>query len=239
MSPTVLGNLHTVLRGRAQPYARLDGRPGGPSAIDKQPVTGAVSVTPLGLEGDEQGDRKVHVGPDKAIHHYPWEHYATWRGELGDLPVLRQPGAFGENFSTTGITEATLCWGDQVRVGTCLLELAQTRQPCWKLNTRFGQATMARQVQATGRTGWYWRVLEAGSVQAGDAIVLVRRPHPGWPLTRVLQVLYHQCLDGAALQALAELALPPSWQRMVQARLERHQVEDWAKRLDGQVEAQD
>ena len=186
MTSTLLGTLHTVLRGRARPYARFDGRPGGMSGIDKHPVTGPVTLTAQGLEGDEQGDRSVHGGPDKAIHHYAWEHYATWQAELGDLPVLRQPGAFGENFSTTGMTEASLCWGDRVRVGSCLLELAQTRQPCWKLNTRFGHAHMARQVQTTGRTGWYWRVLEGGQVQAGDALYLRERPHPDWPLTRVL-----------------------------------------------------
>ena len=201
--------------------------------MDKQPISGPVTLTPEGLEGDEQGDRTVHGGPDKAIHHYAWEHYATWQAELGDLPVLRQPGAFGENFSTTGMTEANLCWGDRVRVGSCLLELAQTRQPCWKLNTRFNNAHMARQVQTTGRTGWYWRVLEGGQVQAGDTVHLLQRPHPDWPLTRVLQVLYHQCLDSASLHALAQLNLPPSWQRLVQGRLQRLQVEDWGKRLDG------
>ena len=126
MTSTLLGTLHTVLRGRARPYARFDGRPGGMSGIDKHPVTGPINLTAQGLEGDEQGDRSVHGGPDKAIHHYAWEHYATWQAELGDLPVLRQPGAFGENFSTTGMTEASLCWGDRVRVGSCLLELAQT-----------------------------------------------------------------------------------------------------------------
>ncbi len=237
MTSTLLGTLHTVLRGRARPYARFDGRPGGMSGIDKHPVTGPVTLTAQGLEGDEQGDRSVHGGPDKAIHHYAWEHYATWQAELGDLPVLRQPGAFGENFSTTGITEASLCWGDRVRVGSCLLELAQTRQPCWKLNTRFGHAHMARQVQTTGRTGWYWRVLEGGQVQAGDALYLRERPHPDWLLTRVLQVLYHQCLDSASLHALAQLNLPPSWQRLVQGRLQRLQVEDWDKRLEGAHDA--
>lgn len=221
------------MRGSARPYLRLNGSAGGLSGIDKHPITGPVPVGLHGLAGDEQGDLKVHGGPDKAIHHYAHEHYATWRAELGPLPVLAQPGAFGENFSSTGMTEATLCWGDQVRVGSTVLELAQSRQPCWKLNTRFGCADMARRVQTTGRTGWYWRVLRTGSVQAGDGIYLLARPHPDWPLTRVLDLLYHHTLDQVALTELAQLNLPPSWQRLVQGRLERQQVEDWDRRLEG------
>ena len=197
MKTVSIGQIHAVLRGRAVPCTRPDGSPGGRSAIAKQPVAGPVQVGPEGLEGDEQGDRRVHGGPDKAVHQYALEHYAAWRADLGALPVLDAPGAFGENLASAGVTEATLCWGDRVRIGSVLLEVAQSRQPCWKLNLRFGHKDMARRLQDTGRTGWYWRVLEPGQ------------------------------------QGLARLHLPPSWQRIVQGRLERGQVEDWARRMQG------
>lgn len=232
-APTVLGQVRAVLRGIAVPYARPDGRPGGLSAIAKQPVQASVAIGPLGLADDEQGDPRLHGGPDKAVHHYALEHYADWRGELGALPVLEAPGAFGENLASTGVTEATLCWGDRVRIGTALLEVSQSRQPCWKLNTRFGVRDMAMRLQRSGRTGWYYRVLEPGSVQAGDAIALVERPHAHWPLARVIDVLYHRMLDAALLRELAALPLPPSWQRLVQGRLERGAVEDWRPRTEG------
>ena len=227
---THLGTAVAVLRGRAVPYTR----PGSRSAIAKTPVRGPVHVGPLGLEGDEQGDPKVHGGPDKAVHQYAQEHYVSWRTELGALPVLAAPGAFGENIASTGMTEHSLCLGDQVRVGSSvLLEVSQSRQPCWKLNDRFGVPTMARRVQDSGRTGWYYRVLQPGHLQAGDALVLVARPWPEWTLARIIDVLYHQPFDAAVLQALAALPLPPSWQRMVQGRLERAAVENWKARLDG------
>lgn len=228
-----IGLIHCVLRGQAVPCTRPDGSPGGLSAIAKQPVAGPVWVGPEGLDGDTQGDRRVHGGPDKAVHQYALEHYAAWRAELGARSVLDAPGAFGENLASTGVTEATLCWGDRVRIGSVLLELAQSRQPCWKLNLRFGQADMARRLQDSGRTGWYWRVLEPGLLQAGDAMRLVARPHPEWPLARVIALLYQRTLDLDALRGLARLHLPPSWQRMVQGRLERAQVEDWSARLEG------
>ena len=232
---TRIGTAMAVLRGHAVPYTR----PGSRSAIAKTPVDGPVQVGPLGLEGDEQGDLKVHGGPDKAVHQYAQEHYTPWRTELGALPVLAAPGAFGENIASAGMTEHTVCLGDQLRVGNVLLEVSQSRQPCWKLNDRFAVPTMARRVQDSGRTGWYYRVLQPGCLQAGNTLVLVARPWPEWPLARVIDVLYHQPFDAAVLQALATLPLPPSWQRMVQGRLARAQVEDWRPRLDGPQPAPD
>lgn len=232
-TPLPLGHIHAVLRARAVPCLHLDGRPGGLSAIAKQAVAQPVQIGELGLEGDEQGNPRVHGGPEKAVHHYALEHYAAWRGELGALPVLDAPGAFGENLATTGVTEATLCWGDRVRIGSVLLEVSQSRQPCWKLNTRFGVVDMAARVQKTGRTGWYYRVLEAGQVQAGETLWLVERPHPDWPLSRVIEVLYQRTLDPQLLRALARLRLPTSWQTLVQHRLEHHAVEDWNRRITG------
>ena len=224
-----LGRVVAVLRGPARPYTR----PNSFSAIAKLPVSGPVAVGPLGLAGDEQGDPRVHGGPDKAVHHYATEHYAAWRAELGELPVLDAPGAFGENLATQGVTEASLCLGDQVRVGSVLLEVSQSRQPCWKLNDRFGVPDMARRVQQTGRTGWYYRVLEPGTLQAGDNLTLVGRRWPQWTLARVIDVLYHQRFDADVLHDLAALPLTPSWRRLVEGRLARGQVEDWRPRMDG------
>ena len=81
-----------LLTGKAVPYTR----PGSHSGIDKQPRAGLIRITEWGLAGDEQGDLRVHGGIDKAVHHYPFDHYSAWRSELGDTPVLQQPGAFGE-----------------------------------------------------------------------------------------------------------------------------------------------
>lgn len=232
-----IGQIHALLCGTARPCVRPDGSDAGLSAIAKRPQTAAVYADTHGLQGDEQGDLRVHGGPDKAIHHYPQEHYGAWRAELGALPVLQSPGAFGENLASTGMTESNMCWGDQVRIGSAVLELAQSRQPCWKLNQRFAQPDMALRLQQTGRTGWYWRVLQPGFITAGDTVTLLQRPHPQWPLTRVIDVLYHRNglgLDTAVLQELASvLFLPPSWQRIVQRRLQQGHIEDWSARLYG------
>ena len=218
-----------LLAGKARPYTR----PGSMSAIDKHPLGGSVRIGGRGIAGDEQGDTRVHGGPDKAVHHYPFEHYATWRAELGGLPVLAAPGAFGENISTRGITEADVCLGDRFKLGTAVLEVSQGRQPCWKLNDRFGVKDMARRVQATGRTGWYYRVVKPGEARAGDMLRLTARPHPDWPLARLMRLLAERVLDPVQLGAALELPLVPSWRKLVERRLASSQVEDWGRRIDG------
>ena len=224
-----LGQVLAVLRGRAVPFTR----PGSRSAIAKTPVSGPVAVGTLGLDGDDQGDLRVHGGPDKAVHQYAQAHYPLWQQEIGPLALLDAPGAFGENLASSGLDEQQLCLGDQVRIGSVLLQVSQGRQPCWKLSDRFAVPDMARRVQDSGRTGWYYRVLQPGTLQAGDSITLLARPWPQWSLARVIDVLYQQPFDASVLGALAELPLTPSWRRLVQGRLARGAVEDWSARLDG------
>lgn len=226
-----LGIVRNVLTGRAVAFAR----PGASSAIAKRARHGPVRLEADGLQGDEQGDRRVHGGPDKAVHVYAHEHYKTWIDELGPLPVLAGPGAFGENFATAGVLEGDVCLGDELRAGSAVLQVSQARQPCWKLNHRFGIRDMARRVQEAGRTGWYCRVLRAGEVTAGDSLELVARPFPDWPLARLLEFLYCRRAEDSAEVLAAGLPLVPSWQRLFEQRLAMNRIEDWRPRLgDGE-----
>ena len=222
-----------LLTGKVRAYTR----PGSRSGIDKQPVAGPLQIGLLGLTGDEQGDLRVHGGIDKAVHHYPFDHYATWQLDLGALPLLETAGAFGENISTTGIDETTVCLGDRFHLGTAVLEVSQGRQPCWKLNDRFGIPDIARRVQDSGRSGWYYRVLQPGHAQAGDHLACIERPHPDWSLARLAALLYGRVLDPALLEPALALPLVPSWRRLIERRLQQGAVEDWGNRIDGPATA--
>jgi MOSC domain-containing protein YiiM len=205
------------------------------SAIAKRPAPGLWRIETTGLVGDAQADLKHHGGPEKALHQYPLEHYAAWAEEIGGDPLLLAPGAFGENLSATGWTEARICVGDVIRFGGALLQVSQGRQPCWKLNRRFGRNDMASRVQRGGRTGWYYRVLEAGEAREGDCLRLLDRPRPDWTLERLTLLLYRQTddLDGlAGMAALPELA--QSWREIARRRLNGGKVENWTKRLYGE-----
>jgi MOSC domain-containing protein YiiM len=221
--------LDAVLIGHAQPYTR----PGSRSAIDKRSQGGALAITELGIAGDEQGDLRVHGGVEKAIHHYPREHYTAWRAELGEHPLLARPGAFGENFSTVGWTEHEVCLGDRIRVGTALLEVSQGRMPCWKLSDRFALPDLALRVQESGRIGWYYRVLEEGVVKAGDSLQLVERRFAEWPLSRLSAVLFDKRVEIDLLRECLILPLVSSWRRTLERRLEKGMIEDWSPRLRG------
>lgn len=219
-----------LLTGPARPLA--DGET--LSAIAKTPVKHPLRLGPDGFEGDEQADRRVHGGPEKAVHHYAFDHYAVWREELGPLPALQAAGGFGENLSTLGLTESAVAVGDIFQLGTAILQVSQGRQPCWKLNRRFAVPDMARRVQQTGRTGWYHRVLQPGTVAPQDRLELIDRLAPDWTLRRLWHALYVDRLNRNELEGIAALdVLAEGWRKYAVRRLESGRVEDWNRRLDG------
>ena len=197
--------IDALLTGKARRF----GAKGEASAIDKRAVEGRRAVGALGIAGDEQADLSVHGGPDKAIHHYPRDHYGWWAETIGDHALLQDAGAFGENISTSGLTESAACIGDRYRLGSALVEISQGRQPCWKLGHRFGIATLPATVVTSRRGGWYYRVIEDGAVGAGDALELIDRPLPDWSVERVFHLLIGGAgkREPAALRALAAMDL--------------------------------
>lgn len=219
-----------LLAGQVAPLPGTD----KPSGIDKHPAPRPLMLTREGLESDEQADLRVHGGIEKALHHYPRDHYPTWRTDLGDLDVLNRPGAFGENLSTLGLTETNVAVGDIFRLGAALVQVSQGRQPCWKLSRRFDTADMARRVQDSGRTGWYFRVLHPGLVAPGDSLDLVDRLAPDWTLHRIWRAFYIDRLNRSELEGIAALeVLAEGWRRHATRRLDSGRVEDWTKRLEG------
>ena len=133
-----------------------------PSAIGKVQVDGELTLGDLGLEGDEQAEKKIHGGPDRALCHYPREHYAHWVLELPQQADLFCAPAFGENLSTEGLTEKNVYIGDIFRWGEALIQVTQPRSPCFKLNYHFAVSDMAQLMQNSGKTGWLYRVVAGG-----------------------------------------------------------------------------
>lgn len=177
--------LDTVLVGTPQPF-REDGEL---SAIFKQAVHHSVELGEFGLEGNQVADLIHHGGRDKALHLYSKEHYAFWRDKYPDVEDFLKPGAFGENFSCSGMTEDDLCLGDIFQVGEALIQCSHARAPCWKLNHRFGKSDALKTVLKTTKSGSYFRVLQPGLVKAGDMIEQTERPFPKWPLSKVFRLV--------------------------------------------------
>lgn len=127
----------------------------------------------VNLVGDDQADRRVHGGRHKAVYAYALEDYRWWSQELG---VEFGPGTFGENLTVEGFDVNAAWVGERWRIATCLLEVSEPRMPCFKLGIRMGTADFVDLFGMVGRFGSYLRVVEEGTLTAGDSVELVSRP---------------------------------------------------------------
>ena len=191
------------------------------TAIFKSPVEGPVKLRTLNLDGDGQADLSVHGGPNKAAYAYPAEHYEFWRGELSDMDLMW--GHFGENFTTRGLVEENVHIGDTFRVGSALVKVTQPRLPCYKLGIRFGRADMVKRFLASRRTGFYFAVLEEGTVQAGDSFTYVERSTHGISVADIARLYAFDKDDWATMRRVVEVkALSKSWRGYFEQRLEKN-----------------
>lgn len=204
-----------------------------PSAIGKTAAAGPCAIAEHGFVDDSQADLEHHGGRDKAIHHYAADHYPDWIAEKA-IPDGTRAAAFGENISTHGMTEETMCIGDILRLGTAVVQISQGRQPCWKVAEHTGNPRMAALFTKSGRTGWYYRVLEDGEAGLGDEVRLVERLHPKWSVRRVTLGRLTRRIssrDAAALAHLPELA--EGWRNAFAKMASGDRGEDTSKRLHG------
>ena len=207
--PTVIDTLRTA---KMAPLGPL----GVQSGINKQSRSDRILASSMGLSDDEH-DLTFHGGIDKAIHQYSSDNYPLWREMFDDADLSAKfvPGGFGENIAAHGFTERNICIGDRVRVGPkgptavggdsgTLLEVSLPRQPCFKLNQRFGIKNFAPKTIDLARTGWYYRVIEPGYMQAGDEVRVIERPNPQWTIER-LQHYLHKDKNISIMEQLMEI----------------------------------
>lgn len=178
------------------------------TAIWKSPVEGPVDVRGVNLAGDDQGDRTVHGGLDKAVYAYSREDLDWWEAQLGAHLVS---GTFGENLTTRGISVTDAVAGEHWRIGTALLEVAQPRLPCFKLAIRMNDPHFPKRFTAAGRPGAYLRIIEEGALEAGDTVEVLHRPEHG------VTVQFMASLRGRDQEGIARLLdapqIPEGWRQ--------------------------
>ncbi len=193
-----MAQLRSVNVGTPQQIGTRRGRP-MISAIGKRPVAGRVRVAATGVAGDQQADRRVHGGPDKAVYAYAAEDTAWWEAELG-RPL--GPGTFGENLTVEGLEVSGAVVGERWRVGTVELEVSQPRLPCATLAKRLGDPMMVKRFAKASRPGAYLRVAREGELEAGDEVIVVDRPDHGITIELVSRaILLDEALLGEAAAA--------------------------------------
>jgi len=176
------------------------------SGIWKFPVSGRVMVRGVNLDGDDQADRSVHGGPDKAIYVYAVEDQRWWQGEI-DRAL--QYGEVGENLTTHGIDVTGALVGERWRIGSCLFEVSEPRVPCWKLGARMGDPRFLKRFAEAGRPGTYVRIIEEGDIGAGDEIQVVARPEHDVSIGDVVRIYTRD--QHEAMRLLAVPKLPEAW----------------------------
>lgn len=191
-----------------------------PTGMYKSPVTGVIELGLEGFVGDQQADRRVHGGPEKAVHLYPGRHYQKLAARFPEAAGLLCAGALGENLSTAELDERDVRIGDIWQLGSARLQVNQPRNPCWKIDERFGCDGMAAYIAEHLLTGWYWRVIEPGQVAPGDTLDLIE-PAPNAPTLHDAMLLWQQHRpELTALDALSRVAgIGSGWQQKIVQRL--------------------
>ena len=204
-----------------------------PSAIAKVQVDGELRLTESGLVGDEQAEKVIHGGPDRALCHYPREHYQHWANIFPENAERFNAPAFGENLSTEGMTEKNVYLGDIYRWGEALIQVTQPRSPCFKLNHHFGVEDMAARMQQSGYCGWLYRVILAGNVSADAPLERVSRVSDV-TVADAIAIAWHMPFDDSQYHRLLSAAgLSVSWSRTMQKRRMLGKLEDNSRRLFG------
>jgi MOSC domain-containing protein YiiM len=185
-----------------------------PTGIFKQPVAGRVAATGVNLAGDDQADRTVHGGTDKAVYAYAREDYEWWEPQVGrSLPA----GTFGENLTLRGVDVTRALIGERWRVGTVLLEVSEPRFPCWKLSTRMEDPKFLKVFSHALRLGAYLRIAEEGELGAGDLVTVELRPNHD--VTIELFSRAHLFEHELGTQVMAAPALAPRWRDWFNAHI--------------------
>ncbi len=215
----VTGRVESVNVGEPRPV-ELKGRTIW-TAIWKSPVEGRLALRGVNLAGDDQADRTVHGGPDKAVYAYAVEDIDWWEAQGRDT---LGPGAFGENLTVRGLPVSEAVIGERWAIGTTLLEVAQPRLPCFKLGLRMGDPRFVKRFANANRPGAYLRVVREGEIGRGDLINVIERPAHGVTSALVSRaILGERELLAAALRAPE---LPVELREWMQERARRAQRDD-------------
>src|ERR1700677_2404384 len=190
------------------------------TAIWKMPVKGRRMVRRLNIDGDGQGDLAGHGGERRAVFVYQMDSYRYWQSHLGRSDFIY--GQFGENFTIEGLSDAEVCIGDRYRIGGAVFEVTQPRVTCYRVGIRMNDPRIPALLVSHHRPGFYFRVLQEGAVQAGDAIIKVLSGPEQVPVAEADALLY---LPGhprqQLLRALRIPALSPGWQASFQEMLDQ------------------
>lgn len=140
------------------------------SALNKVPFTGSMWLSLTGFTQDEQ-EYKDHGGPDKAVCLFSKSNYAMWQDDVVELPTYAM---FGENLTVANLDEREAYFGNQYQLGDAIIEISEIREPCWKIQAKYQIPDLVKRMSTTGKTGFYFRVIQEGNVSDNDHLKLIK-----------------------------------------------------------------
>ena len=187
------------------------------SSIRKQAMTGAVSLSLYGLDGDRQADLRNHGGRTKGVYIYPSEHYKTWEKHLNKrLPY----GTLGENLTVEGLLETELCVGDRLSIADTILEVTQPRIPCYKLDMSVEQNGFSKTFAQSCKLGSYAKIIKGGTLAAGEEIVFIHRSPERISVHEIAHLYFIDKQNYDVLEQVVKInALPYSLRSVFEKRL--------------------
>lgn len=221
MKPSIL----SLFKGKPKP---MEANPKIISSINRDSVD-SLSVYLDHIEGDEVSNKQHHGGLNRVVHYYPSEHYAFWKTIYPEIKCA--PGEMGENISSTGLDEKNVCIGDVYKIGEVELIVTEPRKPCGVINVQFQLKGMARRVQNESKTGWFFRVLKAGTIRLGDEIELLSRPYPILTIDLCVQSLLITPNEAVLQQMVLNPILSTNWKTPAQVYLDKAVLPDDGHRL--------
>jgi len=209
---TTKGKVLSINVGQVREF-EYNGHPAR-SGIWKSPVSDRVAVRGVNLQGDDQADRKVHGGPDKAVYAYAVEDTHWWEGELGRR---LQPGSFGENLTTENIDVTGALVGERWQIGSATFEVSEPRVPCWRLGVRMEDKMFPRRFTKALRPGAYLRILVEGEIGTGDEIQIISRPDHDLSIGDMFRIFSRDRDEMARFLGVPQMS--EAWKRWAEERI--------------------
>lgn len=191
------------------------------TGIFKNQTSKRIWLSETGLRGDEVGDKKNHGGAEKALFAYPIVHYTYWQ-EVAELDI--HYGGMGENMTVLEMDEFSVFVGDVYQFGEAIIQVSQPRNPCWRPARRYRRKELALEIQNTGKTGWYYRVIKPGYVYGQVDLELIDRPHPQWSIAACNEVMHFDKMNLRRTDDLSRCeGLSENWRQSLKKRLRRRE----------------
>lgn len=185
------------------------------TGIFKKPTNLSIWLGKEGVKDDSVIDRNVHGGNDKACYLFSVDYYGYWKKKYPELDW--QYGMFGENLTVEGLNENSIHLGDVYKIGESVVQVAQPRQPCYKLGIKFKDQTVLKEFIKHNHPGIYVRVLQEGKVKPGDFVALNDKAKDPVSISQVFKLLYQKEKDQKLLKKVLALKhIPQSLRKDLQ-----------------------